>query len=148
MVKSGTGKPVYFKCNTLQFKIESSHIQIVFFTCRLFQFRVMKRWPVISKWIKSLKQGVSVENFRLLQHQQSLVKEGRETIAEVVEASVPEERVGHLICLRLRLKLREIDGSFIYTDTRTLVGFNNIPQKGQWLKIRYRPDNLMSILLL
>ncbi len=71
-----------------------------------------------------------------------------ETSAEVIAASVFEDKVGSLLPIRLWVKLKKADGSFIYTHTLTLVPLNLIPGKGQKLRIKYLPENLSSILIL
>lgn len=88
------------------------------------------------------------EKLQLLKQQQFLLYEGMETSAEVIAASVFEDKVGSLLPIRLWVKLKKADGSFIYTHTLTLVPLNLIPGKGQKLRIKYLPENLSSILIL
>ena len=88
------------------------------------------------------------EQLRLLKQQRYLLQQGLETSAEVMDTSLTEDKVGSLFPVRLMLKLRKTDGSFIYTQTQTLVPLNNIPGKGQSLRIKYQPENLSLILIL
>ncbi len=88
------------------------------------------------------------ERFQLLKHQQFLLHEGMEASAEVMETSVIEDKVGNMLPVRLWVKLKKPDGSFIYTHTQALVAFNMVPRKGQKLRVKYLPGNLSSILIL
>ena len=85
---------------------------------------------------------------RLLKQQRYLLHQGLETSAEVMGTSLTDDKVGSLLPVRLWLKLRKTDGSFIYTHTQTLVPLNHIPGKGQRLRIKYLPENLSHILIL
>jgi hypothetical protein len=88
------------------------------------------------------------EQLRLLKQQRYLLHHGLETSAEIMSVSVIEDKVGNLFPVRLLLKLRKTDGSFIYTQTQTLVPLNHIPGKGQSLRIKYLPEDLSHILIL
>lgn len=95
------------------------------------------------------KKKTGEQNKRLLlQQQYVLLHEGLETTAEVMEASATEDKVGGMFPVKLWLKLRRADGTFIYTHSQTLVCFNQIPGKGQMVKIKYHPHNLSAILIL
>jgi len=86
--------------------------------------------------------------YRLLQQQRNILHQGMEASAEVMDASLMEEKVGRMLPVRLWVKLRKADGSYIYTHTQTLVSLNNIPRKGQLLRIKYLPENLSAILII
>lgn len=88
------------------------------------------------------------EKIQLLNQHRFLLHQGMETFAEVMQASLSEDKVGRLFPVRLWLKLRKNDGSFIYTHTQTLVPFGQIPGKGDALRIKYLPDDLSHILIL
>ncbi len=88
------------------------------------------------------------EKLQLLKHQQFLLREGRETSAEVMEVSVLEDRVGSMLPVKLWVKLKTANGSFIYTHTQCLVPLDLVPGKGQTLRVKYLPANLSSILVL
>ena len=88
------------------------------------------------------------EKFRLLQQQRHLLHEGLEATAEVIDASLFDEKVGSMFPVRLWLKLKKKDGCFIYTHANTLLPFNSLPGKGQMLRIKYFPENLSVVLIL
>ncbi|HWR33231.1 MAG TPA: hypothetical protein VN451_06890 [Chitinophagaceae bacterium] len=92
--------------------------------------------------------GKNAERFRLLQSQRLLLRQGIVATAEVIETSLAEESVGNLLPVRLWLKLKKADGSFIYTHTITLVPLKDIPVGGQILRIKYLPENLSSVIIL
>jgi hypothetical protein len=98
----------------------------------------------MHKWLA----GKNVERSRLLQRQRLLLHQGLVATAEVLEASLSEDKVGNLLPVRLWLKLKKTDGSFIYTHTLTLVSLKDIPVGGQTLRVKYLPDNLSSVIIL
>lgn len=107
------------------------------------------RFNSVFEWLSRLtgseRKG---EQLRLLKQQRYLLNQGLETSAEVMGTSLTDDKVGSLLPVRLWLKLRKTDGSFIYTHTKTLVSFKSIPQKGQSLRIKYLPENLSFVLVL
>lgn len=103
----------------------------------------------VLPWLSRLNLRSRKETrLRQLQQQRRLLHQGLETSAEVMGASLLEEKVGSLLPVRLWLKLRKTDGSYIYTHTQTLVTLNHIPGKGQTLRIKYLPENLSQILII
>ena len=107
------------------------------------------RFNSVFEWVSRLAgSGRKGEQLRLLKQQRYLLHQGLETSAEVMGTSLTDDKVGSLLPVRLWLKLRKTDGSFIYTHTQTLVPLNHIPGKGQRLRIKYLPENLSHILIL
>ena len=86
--------------------------------------------------------------FNLVQQQRFLLRQGLEATAEVMDASLIDEKVGSQFPVRLWLKLRKSDGSYIYTYSNTLVPLSHVPGKGEVLRIKYLPDNLSIILII
>jgi hypothetical protein len=102
-----------------------------------------------SGWLGRLFAGErKAEKLKLLQQQRMLLHLGLEATAEVMDTSLFEDRVGSLLPVRLWLKLKKSDGSFIYTHTHSLVSSGHIPSKGQVLHIKYLPENLSAVLIL
>ena len=85
---------------------------------------------------------------RLLQQQRYLLHQGIEASAEIMETVLFEDKVRNMLPVRLWIRLKKADGTFIYTLTYTLITQNHIPGKGQIVKIKYLPDNLSTILIL
>jgi hypothetical protein len=108
----------------------------------------MKIQSVIRRLSKMIDGKREKNKSHLFQQQRFLLHEGLETNAEVIDSTVYDEKVGGMQPVRLWVKLKKTDGSFIYTYTQTLVPFNLIPGKGQKLRIRYLPDNLSFIVIL
>jgi hypothetical protein len=88
------------------------------------------------------------EKLRLLQQQRMLLHQGLEATAEVMDTTLFDDKVGSMFPIRLWLKLKKADGSFIYTHTRSLVSISHIPVRGQVLRIKYLPENLSAVLIL
>lgn len=100
-------------------------------------------------WLaRMLGRERKTENISLLQQQLLLLHEGYEGSAEVMEATLFENKVGSLFPVKLWIKLRKPDGSFIYTHTHSLVQGNHIACRGQQIRIKYIPENLSAILIL
>jgi len=108
----------------------------------------MKIQTVIQKMYEAVMGANKTIGYHLLQQQRNILHKGLEAFAEVMDASLMEEKVGSMLPVRLWIKLKKIDGTFIYTHTQTLVSLNNIPQKGQLLRIKYLPENLSAILII
>lgn len=100
------------------------------------------------KWIYPKFSGKRTDNLSLLKQQQHLLHEGLEATAVVMDTTMYDDKVGNLFPVRLWLKLKKSDGTFIYTHAHSLVSMNHIPGKGQSLRIKYLPDNLSSVLIL
>ena len=100
-------------------------------------------------WLRRLHHRSQKEaRLRQLQQQRRLLHDGLETSAEVMGTTLSEEKVGSLLPVRLWLKLRKSDGSYIYTHAQTLVSLDHIPGKGQTLRIKYLPENLSLVMIL
>lgn len=102
-----------------------------------------------SGWLDKLfARERKTEKLKLLQQQRMLLHLGLEATAEVMDTSLFEDRVGSLLPVRLWLKLKKADGSFIYTHTHSLVSLGHIPVKGETLRVKYLPENLSAVLIL
>jgi len=88
------------------------------------------------------------ERLQLLKHQRLLLRSGLEATAEVMDAVLFEDRVGSQLPIKLWIKLKKVDGSFLFTHTKTLVPISKIPSKGQLLQIKYIPGDIDSIVIL
>ena len=122
---------------------------ILFFrSAGLFHFCSMKLISSTGWLARILGRERKTEKLSLLQQQQLLLHEGHEGSAEVMEATLFENKVGSLFPVKLWIKLRKPDGSFIYTHTHSLVQGNHIPGRGQQIRIKYIPENLSAILIL
>ena len=84
----------------------------------------------------------------LIQQQRLLLHGGIETTAEVMDASFFDEQIGNKFPAQLWIRLKKMDGSFIYTHTQTLLSINHVPAKGETVRVRYFPENLSAILIL
>lgn len=104
---------------------------------------------IITPWWQRMFPGWKrAEYFRLLQQQRLLLQKGTETTAEIMDAAFFEDNTGSLLPMRLWVKLKKADGSFIYTHASTVVNYKQVPGKGETVKIKYLPDNFSSILIL
>ncbi len=100
-------------------------------------------------WLGKLWAGErKAEKLQMLQQQHRLLLHGLEASAEVIDATLYTDKIGNLLPVKLWLKLKKSDGSHIYTHSHTLISLNNVPSKGQTMRIKYFPDNLSSILIL
>ena len=88
------------------------------------------------------------DKFHLLQQQHYLLHQGMDATAEVIETALFEEKVGCMFPVKLWIKLKKADGSYIYFHTNTLVTLSHIPFTGQNLRIKYAPRDLSTILIL
>lgn len=108
----------------------------------------MKLVDAVHKIYEVLAGANTARAYRLLLLQRQLLYSGIEVSAEVMDILLMEKTIGAMHLIRLWIKLKKTDGSFIYTHTEALVELNSIPQKGQWLRIKYFPENLSSVLVL
>ena len=108
----------------------------------------MKLVHAVHKIYEVLVGANTIKAYRLLLQQRQLLYSGIEVSAEVMDILLMEKAIGAMHLIRLWIKLKKTDGSFIYTHTEALVALNSIPQKGQSLRIKYFPENLSSILVL
>jgi hypothetical protein len=102
----------------------------------------------IQRIFRFFSGSKKIESRQLLKQQRILLYQGYEGTAEVLDVLLLEERVGRLLPVRLWLKLKKADGSFIYTYSNSLLNRNRIPLKGQKLLLKYLPDDLSSVLIL
>lgn len=101
------------------------------------------------RWINKLLAGKKrADLLSFIQQQRFLLHHGLESTAEVMDSFLSEEKIGSQFPVRLCLKLKMRDGSFLYTHTNTLVPLNKVPNKGQTIRIRYVPENMTSVLVL
>lgn len=87
-------------------------------------------------------------SFDVLERQRELIRFGIETNAEVMDVFIYKDKVGSMRTIRLWVKIRKPDGSFFFTYTHSLAPDSNMPVKGQFLRVRYFPDNLSSIAIM
>lgn len=99
-------------------------------------------------WQRMFPRWKRAAYFRLLQQQRLLLQKGTETTAEIIDAAFFEDKTGSLLPMRLWVKLKIADGSFIYTHVSTVVNYNQVPGKGATVKIKYLPGNFSSILIM
>jgi hypothetical protein len=108
----------------------------------------MKIQPALEKMVEKLLGHEKSTEYKWLEQQQQILNHGLETSAEVMDVSLENEKIGSLLPVRLWLKLKKSDGSFIYTHTQALVPLNLLPGKGQILRIKYMPENISTVLIL
>lgn len=100
-------------------------------------------------WLGKLVSGErKTEKLQLLQHQRTLLRQGLEGTAEIIDTSIAADKIGNMFPVRLWLKLKITDGSFIFTHTKALLQLRQVPVKGQIVRIKYLPENLSSVLVL
>lgn len=122
---------------------------VLFFTRPVpVQFRIMKIGRIIYQLYELLIGADKAGSLRLLHQQRQLLATGIEVWAEIVQVSMLPKMTGTLQQAHLSIKLKRLDGSFLYTNTKTLISLNKIPQQGQTLRIRYLPDDLSAIMLM
>lgn len=100
-------------------------------------------------WLKKLftAEGKS-KKLQLLREQRHILCNGVETTAEVIDAGLQNDIVGNMIAIRLMLKLKKNDGSYLYTNTASLITLRQLPGKGDLLHIKYIPDSLDMVVIL
>ena len=108
----------------------------------------MKILQAIHKAYEILVGTDRLKAYRFLQQQRQLLYSGIEVSAEVMDISLMQKAIGTMHLVRLCIKLKKADDSFIYIPTKALVSLNNIPQKGQLLRIKYFPEDLSSVMVM
>lgn len=107
----------------------------------------MKTVMSMPWWQKFFAGWRKAECFKILKQQRNLLQTGLEATAEIMDATLLDDKTGRWMLLRLWIKLRKADGSFVYTHTNTVVSINQIPGKGETVRIKYTPDNFSTILI-
>lgn len=97
------------------------------------------------KWFHSNSYTLNVNTLNQLNY---LVSNGLETQVEVVDLKLLSEAIGGLYSVQLWLRIRKCNHTFVYIQTSTLLKPSQLPRKGQELRIKYKPDNLNSVLIL
>lgn len=113
----------------------------------LIHFCIMK-WQIISSLQQFLFRNRRAEALQIIKQQRFLLHQGLETTAEIMETMLTDEQIGSLLPVRLWIKMRNVDGSFIYLHTYSMIMHKHIPEKGQVVHIKYLPGNLSNILIL
>jgi hypothetical protein len=108
----------------------------------------MKFNSLVMRLFKLIAGEKKVDKLCLLRQQRVLLHKGLDSVAEVMDAVLLDDRVGGRFPVRLWLKLKKTEGGFIYTHTKSLVSPGNMPGKGELLRIKYLPGNLSSVLIL
>ena len=108
----------------------------------------MRLRSAIPWWQRVFPGWKRTQWLRLLQQQRSLLHTGMDANAEIMHTIFFEERIGNLLPVKLWVKLKKADGSFIYTHTITLVNYSFIPDRGETVKVKYQPSDLSAILIL
>lgn len=108
----------------------------------------MKQAVSIPWWQRLFPGWKKAEWLRLLQQQRRLLYTGSEATAEIIDVFFNEEKIGNLLSLKLWIKLRKTDGSFLFTHTNTIVSKNHVPGKGEKVRVKFFPENLSSILIM
>jgi hypothetical protein len=122
---------------------------VKFFTGSSFiHFCIMKWQTIISSLQQFLFNNRRVEALQMLKQQRFLLHQGLETTAEIMETMQADEQVGSLLPVRLWIKMRNVDGSFMYLHTHSMIMLKNIPEKGQIVHIKYLPENPSNIVIL
>jgi len=111
-------------------------------------FCIMKWQILISSLQQFLFNNRRVETLQMLKQQRFLLHQGLETTAEIMETMQTDEQVGSLLPVRLWIKMRNVDGSFTYLHTHSMIMMKHIPEKGQVVHIKYLPGKLSNILIL
>ena len=113
----------------------------------LIHFYIMK-WQIISSLQQFLFRSRRAEALQIIKQQRFLLHQGLETTAEIMETMLTDEQIGSLLPVRLWIKMRNVDGSFIYLHTHSMIMMKHIPEKGETVHIKYLPGNLSNILIL
>ena len=106
------------------------------------------KWQIISSLQQFLFRSRRAEALQIIKQQRFLLHQGLETTAEIMETMLTDEQIGSLLPVRLWIKMRNVDGSFIYLHTHSMIMMKHIPEKGQVVHIKYLPGNLSNILIL
>ena len=100
-------------------------------------------------WLKKLfTTDGKAKKMQLLREQRQILCNGVETTAEVIDAGLQNDIVGSMVQIKLMLKLKKTDGSYLYTNTASLVTLRHLPGKGDLLHIKYIPDSLDMVVIL
>ena len=106
----------------------------------------------VKEWLQSLlifgNSREEKERLHRLQQQYSLSLAGIHTTAEIIALSVSKKGVARRSYVRLWIKLKKEDGSFIYTFTQTEPATPMSLSKGQVIQVKYLPGDPNSILVL
>src|SRR5678816_2308960 len=127
---------------------------MIFHSVKLFtgfsfiHFCIMKWQILISSLQQFLFFIIRIEAIQMLKQQRFLLHQGLETTAEIMETMQTDEQIGSLLPVRLWIKMRNVDGSFIYLHTHSMIMMKHIPEKGQVVHIKYLPGKLSNILIL
>ncbi len=111
-------------------------------------FYIMKWQILISSLQQFFFNNRRGEALQMLKQQRFLLHQGLETTAEIMETMLTDEQVGSLLPVRLWIKMKNVDGSFIYLHTHSMIMMKHIPEKGQVVHIKYLPGKLSNILIL
>jgi hypothetical protein len=100
-------------------------------------------------WFSKLFAGDGkARKLQLLWEQCQILCNGVEASAEVINACSQNDVVGNLVEIKLMLKLKKTDGSYVYTNTATLVSLRQLPGKGDLLHIKYIPGCMQTVVIL
>ena len=127
---------------------------MIFHSVKLFtglsfiHFCIMKWQILISSLQQFLFRNRRIEALQILRQQRFLLHQGLETTAEIMETILLDEQVGSLLPVRLWIKMKKVDGSFIYLHTHSMIMMKHMPEKGQVVHIKYLPGKLSNILIL
>jgi hypothetical protein len=100
-------------------------------------------------WLSKLFAGDGkAKKLQLLREQRQILCNGVEALAEVIDACLQNDVVGNLVEIKLMLKLKKTDGSYLYTNTATLVSLRQLPGKGDLLHIKYIPGSIQMVVIL
>ena len=89
-----------------------------------------------------------VSRLKLLRQQRRLLQDGLCANAEVIDARVTGDRIGAVQPVKLWLRVQKPDGSFIYTQTNSMMAGLDLPARGQVLHIKYMPQDLSTVVIL
>lgn len=85
---------------------------------------------------------------KMLRRQRSLLHQGVESEAEILQIFLFEERFGKLMPVRFWIKLRITDQSYIYTYSFTFIKCSAVLRKGNRVKLRYNPADLSVVMIM
>ncbi|HMX77034.1 MAG TPA: hypothetical protein PK695_12480 [Chitinophagaceae bacterium] len=100
-------------------------------------------------WLKKMfTSDDKAKKLQLLREQRQILCNGVQTTAEVIDTGMQNDIVGNMVQIRLMLKLKKADGSYLYSNTASLVTLRHLPGKGDLLHIKYIPDSLDMVVIL
>lgn len=79
--------------------------------------------------------------------QRLLLHHGKQISAEVLNATIDEDKIGSLFPIKLWLKIKLENGTSTIMQTKTLAPLDKFPEKGKIIKIKYLPNDPRSILI-